>query len=186
MLYKTHQSLNRSLIYAALLFLSVILLFPVMWMLSVSFRSNVEAQGMYPTLLPNKVIFDSYLAVLQNAKFVRCFWNSYYVSLLVTALALIVGSLAGYGIARFNFKGKGPVILFLLITQTFPLVLLSLPYFILIVQIGLYNTLSSLILVYLSFCLPFTILMLRNYFRELPVELEEAAMVDGCTRLGAL
>ena len=186
MLYSTRLTVYRTLFYLALIILSVVLLFPIMWMLSVSFRPNVEAQGTFPSLLPSKVIFDSYKTVLGNVKFVRCFWNSYFVSITVTLLALVIGSLAGYGIARFNFRGKGFVILFLLITQTFPLVLLSLPYFVLIVEIGLYNTFTALILVYLSFCLPFTVLMLRNYFRDLPVELEEAAMVDGCTRLGAL
>ena len=183
---RLRKNVDHTLIYVSLIVLGVILLFPIIWMLSVSLRSNLEATAPYPSLFPAQVMFDSYLAVLGNARFLRSFWNSYYVSLTVTILALVVGSLAGYGIARFNFKGKGAVILFLLITQTFPLVLLSLPYFVLMIQIGLYNTLTSLILVYLSFCLPFSILMLRNYFRDLPVELEEAAMVDGCTRLRAL
>lgn len=180
--------INYKLISYILLFVSsLLLLLPILWMLSVSLRANIEVQsGLYPTWLPQEFRADSYLTVLGSARFLRCFWNSYFVSAVVTLLALVFGSLAGYGIARFEFRGKRAVILFLLITQTFPLVLLSLPYFVFIVEIGLYNTLTSLVLVYLSFCLPFCILMLRNYFQELPTELEEAAMIDGCTRLGAL
>jgi multiple sugar transport system permease protein len=182
----SNRTLNRLVVYILLIVTSALVLAPIGWMLSVSLRTNVEVQGRYPTLLPSKVIFDSYFKVMQNSNYLRCFGNSYFVSIVVTLLALFFGSLAGYGIARFEFRGKGSIILFLLITQTFPLVLLSLPYFVFIVDMGLYNTLTSLIMVYLSFCLPFTILMLRNYFRDLPAELEEAAMVDGCTRLGAL
>ncbi len=133
---------------------------------------------------------ESYRKVLGNLQYLRCFWNSYFVSIVVTFLALFFGSLAGYGLARFRFRGKNLLVLFLLITQTFPLVLLSLPYFVVMVNLRLYDNLTSLVLVYLSFCLPFCVpfcvLMLRNYFRDLPAELEEAAMVDGCTRLGAL
>ncbi|ORC35970.1 hypothetical protein B4O97_07835 [Marispirochaeta aestuarii] len=184
--YRVQRKISRLTLYAVLLSFGIVLLLPVAWMVTVSFRPNVEVLKIPPTWIPEKFTFDSYKKVLTNLRYLRCFWNSYFVSLTVTLLALFFGSLSGYGLARFNFRGKRALILFLLATQTFPLVLLSLPYFQVVVKLGLYDNLLSLILVYLSFCLPFSILMLRNYFQELPIELEEAAMVDGCTRLGAL
>jgi multiple sugar transport system permease protein len=155
-------------------------------MLSVSFRTNVEVMQIPPTWLPKLFTTASYLKVLGEPRYLRCFGNSYLISIVVTLLALFFGTLAGYGIARFRFRGKHWLITFLLITQTFPLVLLTIPYFKVMVAIGLYDTLIALVLVYLSFCLPFCILMLRNYFADLPEELEEAAMVDGCTRFQAV
>jgi multiple sugar transport system permease protein len=183
---RTQTVAYRLPIYILLFISGLALLLPIAWMLSVSFRTNVEVLRIPPRWLPDKFSLISYTKVLGNLQYLRCFWNSYLVAILVTVFALFFGSLAGYGLARFSFRGKKLLVMFLLITQTFPLVLLSLPYFVVIVNLGLYDNLISLILVYLSFCLPFCILMLRNYFRDLPTELEEAAMVDGCTRLGAL
>ncbi len=173
-------------IYLLLVVLSAVLLLPIAWMLSVSLRPNVEVMKIPPRWLSVNFSLASFARVLGNLQYLRCFWNSYLVSLVVTFLSLFFGSLTGYGLARFNFRGKKLLVMFLLVTQTFPLVLLSLPYFMVIVNIKLYDSLIALILVYLSFCLPFCVLMLRNYFRDLPTELEEAAMVDGCNRLGAI
>jgi len=97
-----------------------------------------------------------------------------------------IGTAAAYALARFRFRGQRSVIMFLIITQMFPLVLLCIPYFQIVVYLGLYDTLTALILVYTTFTLPFCILMLRSYFAQIPKEMEEAAMVDGCSRLGAI
>ena len=183
---KQFSRVSKFLIYLGLIFFTLILGFPIFWMLSVSFRNNVEVMKIPPALLPLVFTANSYLKILCEPRYLQCFWNSYFISIAVTLLALFFGTLAGYGLARFKFPGKHLFIIFLLITQTFPLVLLTIPYFKVMVKFGLYDTLLSLILVYLSFCLPFCILMLRNYFADLPEELEEAAMVDGCTRLQAI
>ena len=183
---RTRVLVHRVSVYGLLVFFGVILLLPIAWMMSVSCRPNVEVLRIPPRWFSEHMTLESYRKVLGNLQYLRCFWNSYFVSTVVTFLALFFGSLAGYGLARFRFRGKNLLILFLLITQTFPLVLLSLPYFVVMVNLQLYDNLTALILVYLSFCLPFCVLMLRNYFRELPAELEEAAMVDGCTRVETL
>jgi multiple sugar transport system permease protein len=94
--------------------------------------------------------------------------------------------MAAYALARFRFIGHRPVMMFLITTQMFPLVLLCIPYFRIFITLGLYDTLLSLIIVYLTFTLPFCILMLRSYFLNIPKDIEEAAMVDGCSRLGAI
>jgi len=107
------------------------------------------------------------------------------VALVVTFLSLAVGALAGYALARFRFRGQRTVLMFLITTQMFPLVLLCIPYFQMVVRLGLYDTLTSLVVVYTTFTIPFCTLMLRSYFAQIPKDMEEAAMVDGCTRLRA-
>lgn len=183
---KRKRIFGKSICYVLLFFSAIILMFPIAWMLSVSFRPNVEVFNIPPTWIPKNFTFASYLKVLRNPSDLRCFLNSYFISFAVTILALILGTLAGYALARFNFRGKKFVNIFLLITQTFPLVLLTIPYFIVMVRLGLYDTILALIIVYLTLTLPFCILMLKSYFTDLPEELEEAAMVDGCSRLGAI
>jgi multiple sugar transport system permease protein len=154
----SERSLARTtkiFVYLGLGLATIAVALPVLWMLSVSFRPNGEVMQIPLTWLPKIFTTASYSKVLGEPRYLRCFWNSYFISIVVTLLALFFGTLAGYGIARFRFRGKHWLITFLLITQTFPLVLLTIPYFKVMVAIGLYDTLIALILVYLSFCLPF-------------------------------
>jgi multiple sugar transport system permease protein len=173
-------------IYSVLVIATAIMMFPVAWMLTVSIRPNVEVMKIPPQWIPTVFTLAPYAKVLESTRYLRTFANSYFVALVVTAFSLFVGALAAYALARFRFRGQRSVIMFLIITQMFPLVLLCIPYFRIVVRLGLYDTLTSLILVYTTFTLPFCILMLRSYFVQIPKEMEEAAMVDGCTRLGAI
>jgi multiple sugar transport system permease protein len=173
-------------IYSALVVATVIMMFPVAWMLTVSVRPNVEVMKIPPQWIPTVFTLAPYAKVLGSARYLRTFANSYFIALAVTAFSLFVGTLAAYALARFRFRGQRSVIMFLIITQMFPLVLLCIPYFRIVVRLGLYDTLTSLILVYTTFTLPFCILMLRSYFVQIPKEMEEAAMVDGCSRLGVI
>ncbi|HEX9900705.1 MAG TPA: carbohydrate ABC transporter permease [Candidatus Methylomirabilis sp.] len=173
-------------IYGILFVATGIMLFPAAWMLTVSVRPNVEVMKIPPQWIPTIFTLEPYLKVLGSARYLRTFANSYFIALVVTAFSLVVGALAAYALARFRFKGQRAVIMFLIITQMFPLVLLCIPYFRLVVRLGLYDTLTALVVVYTTFTLPFCILMLRSYFAQIPREMEEAAMVDGCSRLGAI
>jgi multiple sugar transport system permease protein len=173
-------------VYGLLVAAAVIMLFPVAWMLTVSVRPNVEVMAIPPKWLPTVFTLEPYLKVLGSPRYLRTFVNSYFISLVVTAFSLVVGALAAYALARFRFKGQRAVIMFLIVTQMFPLVLLCIPYFRVVVRLGLYDTLTALIVVYTTFTLPFCILMLRSYFAQIPKDMEEAAMVDGCSRLGAI
>jgi len=173
-------------VYGALGLATLIMMFPVAWMLTVSVRPNVEVMKIPPQWIPGVFTLAPYARVLGSARYLRTFLNSYFIALTVTAFSLFLGTLAAYALARFRFRGQRSVIMFLIITQMFPLVLLCIPYFQIVVYLGLYDTLTSLILVYTTFTLPFCILMLRSYFAQIPKEMEEAAMVDGCSRLGAI
>ena len=112
--------------------------------------------------------------------------NTIMVFIKLAIVSLFIGAMAAYALARFRFRGQRVVLMFLITTQMFPLVLLCIPYFRLVVKLGLYDTLTSLIVVYVTFTLPFCILMLRSYFAQIPKDMEEAAMVDGCSRVGAI
>lgn len=181
---------NRALVnvavYSLLILAILVMCFPIAWMLSVSFRPNVEVMKIPPDWLPQVFTLEGYRKFFSNPRYVGVFFNTLLISVIVTFLSLILGALAAYALARFRFKGYRAVMMFLIITQMFPLVLLCIPYFRVFITLGLYDTIVALIIVYLTFTLPFVILMLRSYFLSIPRDMEEAAMVDGCTRYGAI
>jgi multiple sugar transport system permease protein len=172
--------------YALLALAIAIVFFPLLWMLTVSVRPNIEVMKMPPDWIPRVFTLEGYLKIFGNTRFLIVFLNTMAISLLVTILSLILGAMAAYALARFRFAGQRAVLMFLIITQMFPLVLLCIPYFRIFITLGLYDTRTSLVIVYLTFTLPFCILMLRSYFLNIPPDIEEAAMLDGCTRLQAI
>ena len=155
-------------------------------MLTVSVRPNLEVMKMPPSWIPQVFTLEGYAKIFSNPRYLLVFLNTTVVSLMVTAISLFLGAMAAYALARFKFIGQRTVLMFLITTQMFPLVLLCIPYFRIFITLGLYDTRTSLVIVYLTFTLPFCILMLRSYFMNIPRDIEEAAMVDGCTRLGAV
>jgi multiple sugar transport system permease protein len=172
--------------YGLLIVAIAIVFFPLLWMLTVSVRPNIEVTKMPPDWIPQVFTLEGYLKIFGSSRFLVVFLNTMVISLLVTVLSLFLGAMAAYALARFRFAGQRAVLMFLITTQMFPLVLLCIPYFRIFITLGLYDTRTSLVIVYLTFTLPFCILMLRSYFLNIPRDIEEAAMVDGCTRLGAI
>ncbi|HEV7338468.1 MULTISPECIES: carbohydrate ABC transporter permease [Bosea] len=180
------ERLLNTTAYALLILAILIVFFPLAWMLSVSFRPNIEVMQMPPDWLPQIFTLDGYKKIFTTPRYLVVFLNTMVISLVVTLLSLVLGAMAAYALARFNFAGQRAVLMFLITTQMFPLVLLCIPYFRIFITFGLYDTRTSLVIVYLTFTLPFCILMLRSYFINIPRDIEEAAMVDGCSRLGAI
>jgi multiple sugar transport system permease protein len=174
------------LTYVLLILAIIIMCFPLAWMFSVSVRPNVEVMKMPPDWIPQLFTFEAYLKILSSSKYLGVFINTVSVATIVTALSLFLGAMAAYALARFNFIGQRIVLMFLITTQMFPLVLLCIPYFRIFISLNLYDSLTALVIVYLTFTLPFCILMLRSYFLNIPKDIEEAAMVDGCSRIGAI
>jgi len=172
--------------YLLLILAIIIMCFPLAWMFSVSVRPNVEVMKMPPDWIPQIFTLEAYSKILGSPKYIRVFFNTVAVAGIVTAFSLFLGSMAAYALARFNFKGQRTVLMFLITIQMFPLVLLCIPYFRIFILLNLYDSLVALIIVYLTFTLPFCILMLRSYFLNIPKDIEEAAMVDGCSRIGAI
>jgi len=172
--------------YVLLLLMAAFCGFPFLWMFLTSVKPAPELYRTPPTFLPEQWVAAAYPEVWVNGRFVLYFWNSLLVAGFTTLLAVALATLAGYGFARFRIPGGRAMLLVMLFTQMFPAVLLAIPYYVLLRQLGLLNSLSGLVLVNTTFALPLATWTLRNYFLTMPKELEEAALVDGCTRLGAL
>jgi multiple sugar transport system permease protein len=183
---KSRERLINALSYGLLILAIIIVFLPLAWMLTVSVRPNLEVMRMPPSWIPEVFTLEGYVKIFSNPRYILVFLNTTVVSLIVTAISLFLGAMAAYALARFKFIGQRTVLMFLITTQMFPLVLLCIPYFRIFITLGLYDTRTSLVIVYLTFTLPFCILMLRSYFMNIPRDIEEAAMVDGCTRLGAI
>lgn len=183
---RRRERMLNVLAYGLLTLAILIVFFPLAWMLTVSVRPNLEVMRMPPEWIPAVFTLEGYAKIFNNPKFLIVFLNTMVVSLVVTLLSLVLGALAAYALARFKFAGQRAVLMFLITTQMFPLVLLCIPYFRIFITLGLYDTRTSLVIVYLTFTLPFCVLMLRSYFLNIPRDIEEAAMVDGCSRMGAI
>ena len=183
---RNRERLINTLSYGLLILAIIIIFLPLAWMLTVSVRPNLEVMKMPPSWIPEVFTLEGYAKIFSNPRYLLVFLNTAVVSLIVTAISLFLGAMAAYALARFKFIGQRTVLMFLITTQMFPLVLLCIPYFRIFITLGLYDTRTSLVIVYLTFTLPFCILMLRSYFMNIPRDIEEAAMVDGCTRLGAI
>ncbi|MBB4018945.1 MULTISPECIES: carbohydrate ABC transporter permease [Chelatococcus] len=183
---RNRERLMRLLAYGLLILAIVIVFFPLAWMGTVSVRPNLEVTKMPPDWVPEVFTLEPYAKIFSSPRYLVVFANTMIISLVVTALSLVLGATAAYALARFRFAGQRAVLMFLITTQMFPLVLLCIPYFRIFITFGLYDTRTALVIVYLTFTLPFCILMLRSYFLNIPRDIEEAAMVDGCSRLGAI
>lgn len=159
---------------------------PVLWMLSSSFKSNTEIFELPPRLLTGSFSFDAYIAIFTDPEKLRFFLNSYIVAGSVTLLTLFVAIQAAYAFSRFEFRGKRILNVAIVSVQAVPPITLLIPYFGLVVLLGLYNTYPGLIFTYMVFTLPYAIIMMTGYFNTLPRELDEAVRVDGAGSFTAL
>jgi len=159
---------------------------PVLWMLSSSFKQNTDIFASPPQLIPSNPTLEAYTAIFTDPVKVRFFLNSYFVSLSVTVLTLLVAVLAAYALSRYEFPFKRVLNMVIVSVQAVPPITLLIPYFGLIMFLGLYNSYPGLILTYMVFTLPYAIIMMTGYFNTLPRELDEAVKVDGGSSWTAL
>ena len=176
----------KALVIIGLLLGAVYAGFPVLWMVAASFKSNTEIFAYPPRLITESFSSNAYKVVLTNPEKLRFFFNSYLVSILVTILTLIVGTLAGYSFSRYDFIFKKSLNMIIISIQAVPPITLLIPYFSLIVTLKLYNTYAALVLTYMVFTLSYAIIMMTGYFNTMPKELDEAVMIDGGSRVIAL
>ncbi|MEV5956607.1 carbohydrate ABC transporter permease [Streptomyces sp. NPDC051987] len=159
--------------------------FPVYWMVNTAFKPAKDAIDPDPSLLPTGITLSNFRRALDIADFWGPVGRSLIVSLSVVAIGMVIGLLAALAISRFAFRGRKVVIVGILAVQMVPLVAMIIPVFLLLNDLDQYDKLSGLIITYLTFILPFTVWTLRGFIVNIPKELEEAAMVDGCSRTGA-
>lgn len=163
------------------------LLFPLYWMIVTSLKTEQEIFRNPPTLIPEVLNLKSYAAQLKTGDFnmFQSFKNSMVISVGSMLIAVVLAVPASYGIARYRFKGKKAVVLGFLVTQMLPVSVLLTPMFILFKNMSLLNTPMAAILADATIGIPFSVLILKNYFASIPKELEEAAYIDGCSRFMA-
>lgn len=160
-------------------------IFPVYWMITGAFKTGPEVSAIPPMLWPAHWTLSNFRAAFTAPGIGEALVNSIITGVCATVVALCLGSSAAIGLSRFSFPGKQVILSSVVLAQVVPTTLLLVPLFELWYQIHLYNTLFSLIATYLVFALPLAIWLLTGYFATIPVELEEQALIDGCTRFGA-
>ena len=174
------------LILTASVLLVLVCLFPFWWMVLSSVKTLRELYTVPPIWWPAAPTWENYRTVLFESNIPRYFLNSIIISVGSTALALVLAIFASYGFARFNFKGKPLLQSFVLVGQLLPTAAIIVPLFVTHRVLNLVNTYWGLILVYMIITLPLSVWMLTSYFKNIPVELEEAAIIDGASRLECL
>ena len=168
--------------YVILVIMAVIVLIPILWMVSTSIKIESETHTIPPQWIPDHPTLESYKRLWSEYPFLTYFKNSIIISAGAVILSVIFSCLAGYGVTRFRFKGKGSFLSFLLVTQMFPSIMLLIPYYKVLDMYHLKDTLVGMMLVYISFTVPFCSWMMVGFFRTIPLELDEAAIIDGCSR----
>ena len=181
----TGRRLRRTLLNGIAVVALLAWVFPFYWMVNSSLKPPSDILTYVPKFLPVPFTLDNYAHAIGQAHFFEFLRNSVVVAGSTIVLAILVGLLAAVTVSRVRFRGRMGFLLIVAIAQMAPFEGLLIPIYLVIRQTPLYNELPSLILVYFIFTLPFTIWSLRGFVDGVPIDLEESAMVDGCTRLGA-
>jgi multiple sugar transport system permease protein len=163
----------------------VVVAFPLVWMVLTSVKAQTELFRIPPTFWPESITFDHYKQLLYETPFVKYFLNSMIVAVSTTLLVIVVATLGAHSLTRFSYPGRERLAQLVLFTYLLPSVVLIIPLYLLMVWLGVANTLFSLTLAYTTFALPFALWLLRSFMQGIPQDLEAAALVDGASRMGA-
>jgi len=182
----TRRSGAKSIV-ATIVTWSVVLatVFPLLWMVITSIKPQQELFTIPPMFWPRSVTLEHYRELLENTPFLKYFGHSLVIASSTTALVLVLGVLGAYSLVRFSYPGRERLALLVLFTYLLPSVVLVLPLYLLMVKVGVANTLLSLVIAYTTFSLPYALWLLRAFMAGTPEDLEWAALVDGASRLGA-
>lgn len=188
---KTFKIFKKTIIILLVIIVCTAAALPFLWMISTSFKDRSEIFTFPPVWIPKMPTIRGYTGLLAqnifgNTGFINFVLNSLFVSLITAATSIILAAMAGYSMSRFRFRGSGFLKYTILLSQMMPGALLLIPLYLLVNSLGLIDNLWSLVLAYTSFTLPYCTYILKGYFESIPADLDEAAMVDGCTRIGAL
>lgn len=179
----SRSRLVAGFVYSLLAVIGIFVLFPFIWMLLTSLKQETEALRVPATWLPQTPTVEAYVTMWLRKNYARYFLNSTIVALSTAVISTFLGAMAAYGFSRFRLRGRAWLMGFVLTTQMLPGVLLVGPYFQILSRVGLYDTRTGLIIAFLTICLPFATWMLKGFIDGIPVELDEAAIVDGAGRL---
>jgi multiple sugar transport system permease protein len=172
--------------WTVLAFFAIYVIAPFVWMVSISLKPETEVFAREIAILPREPTLANYEAVFIAAPYLRYFMNSLLVAIVTTLGAVTVSTLAAYAFSRFRFRGRDLIAFLILATQMFPLVTGIIPLYLIFSKLGLINTYWCLFIAYVAFTIPFCTWMLKGFFDTIPKEIEEAALIDGCTRMQVL
>lgn len=173
----------KVMLYGLLTISAVVVLLPLGWLISTAFKDDTALFTTPPQWIPEEPTLQAFVRVWTDYPFLQYFRNSIVAVGASTFIAVSFSALAGYGIARFRFPGRGSFMVFLLVTQMFPSIMLLIPYYQIIQRLGLINTVTALVITYSSFTIPLCTWMMHGYFRGIPSDLDEAASIDGLGRI---
>ena len=173
---------GQALMLAALALL-LFTAFPFAWMASTALKPSREIFATPPTLWPAEITLDNLGRLFAETRFLTYFRNSLIVSFATVGLTLLVSVPAAYSLTRFRFRGRETIAGLILFTYMFAPIMIIVPFYVMMRFLGLTNTHVGLVLAYTTFCLPFNLWLLRTFFQSIPVEIEEAALIDGASRL---
>jgi len=169
------------LVHAFLYLFAFATLYPILQIVTVSLRPSDQLYSTSLALIPEGASLKAYVVMLTQKPFLRWLGNSALVSLAVTVFGVTLASTAAYAFSRFRFRGRQPGLYLFLLTQMFPATMLMLPMYVLMRSLGLLDTFSGLVVAYTATALPFCVWTMRGYYDTIPVELEQAALIDGCS-----
>lgn len=179
--------LGSLLKYSMLVIILLFLLFPIYWVLLTSFKSNMEAYKFPPTFIPESPTISSYINLFtKNNEFFVYYKNNFIVSGFTSFFTTILAILAGYALSRFKFRWNAWILAVLLTSQMFPVVSRMISLYDLMGDMGLINTMPGLILALIADMLPFAVMLMTSFFQSIPRAVEEAAYIDGASRMGIL
>jgi len=168
-------------VYIVGLFFVIFSAFPLLWGISTSLKNKNEIYAFPPVWIPDEITFKNYISILNNGALFNSFLNTLVVALSTTMIALVVGVLGAYGFSRYRFPGRNTLLWSILFTKLFPRVVVIVPFFVTLRNLELINTYPGLILVYLMALFPVAIWLIKGFFDNIPKEIEEAAIIDGCS-----
>ena len=186
---KSQRKLKRFydvLTYSIISVIIIFAIFPIVWTVITSLKVEEDIVTTNLQYLPSNITFNNYVAIWNRSGYPRLIANSTIVSTLTLSICMMIGTLAAYSFSRYRFKGRSQMLLLYLVIRMFPVVLMIVPLWIMMRRLGLLNTHFGLALAYTTFLLPICIWMMKGFFDAIPDSLEDAARMDGCTRISAL
>ena len=198
-----NKTIYKSIIFISCILIGVFVLGPIYWLFLISIKNPIELLEVPPTWIPKQLYLKNYVTICGDIfgagkifgvtiapgagqSIVVALLNSTIVAISATLICLIFSSLAAYAFSRFNFRYKNALFLVYMMTRMLPGLILVIPLFLMARVFGLSNNRFVLAVIYVAITLPFAILLLKNYFDQIPYDLEEAALIDGCSRIGVL
>ena len=180
------RRLTDVLVWLAGLAITLFAIFPIVWALLTSLKEEAAIITTQMQYIPESITFQNYVDIWTRSNFPILLTNSAITTAMTVVICATLGTLASYAIARFQFRGRRELMLFYLVIRMFPAVMIIIPLFILMRNVGLLDSRLGLALAYTTFLLPVFIWMMKGFFDAVPLELEDAARIDGCSRIGAM